>query len=333
MMTGTDWRKILPGLIISALALVVLLYLVDIRQMVEALRLADYRLVVLVFLITLLWLGVRTAVWRTLLQEQATPGQVFLTINEGYLLNNLLPFRLGEVGRAFLLSRKANLEFMRVFSTIFIERALDVAMAAGLLLSTLSFVVGASWARQAAIAAGSLVFTGLGVLYLLARNQDWALAQFEKLTARWPRLEKTGKVQLAAFTAGLAPLKDSRRFLRAVAWVTLNWLVAIVQFYVLLLAFFPDAQPLWAAFCLGVLALGIAVPSSPGAVGVHELAMVGALSVFGLDPSTSLAAALTAHLTNYLITGIIGAYALASDGLTLTGVYKDVRQISSDHKT
>jgi hypothetical protein len=61
---------------------------------------------------------------------------------------------------------------------------------------------------------------------------------------------------------------------------------------------------------------------------VLEAAMVGALSLFGLDLSTSLAAALMAHLTQYLVTGVIGIYALARDGLTLTGLYKDVRDIS-----
>ena len=59
----------------------------------------------------------------------------------------LLPFRLGEIGRALILSFKASLRFMFVFSTILIERAIDVAISAGLILVTLPFVVGASWAR------------------------------------------------------------------------------------------------------------------------------------------------------------------------------------------
>ena len=133
-----DWKRILPGLIVSAISLAVVFYIADIRLLVEALRLAG--------LLAVVWLGVRAIVWRTLLQEKATYKQVFSTVNEGYLLNNILPFRLGEVSRAFLLSGKAALSFWEVFSTILIERALDVAMAAGLLLSTLSFVVGASWA-------------------------------------------------------------------------------------------------------------------------------------------------------------------------------------------
>ena len=108
----------------------------------------------------------------------------------------------------------------------------------------------------------------------------------------------------------------------------LGWGLAILQFYVLYLAFFHQVELLWAAFSLGVMTMGVAVPSSPGSVGVFELSLVAALSVFGLDPSISLAAALTAHLSNYVLTGLIGSYALAKDGLTLTGVYKDIQEIS-----
>ncbi len=325
-----DWKRILPGLIVSAISLAVVFYIADIRLLVEALRLADYRLVALAGLLAVVWLGVRAIVWRTLLQEKATYKQVFSTVNEGYLLNNILPFRLGEVARAFLLSGKAALSFWEVFSTILIERALDVAMAAGLLLSTLSFVVGASWAWQAAVGTIALVLAGLAALYLLARNQEWALTQFEKLTSRWAVLNRIGRTQLPRFISGLSVLTDTSRFLRTIAWMIVNWGIALVQYYLLLLAFFPNGEFLWAAFSLAVTALGIAAPSSPGAVGVFELATVAALSVFGLSTSVALAYALTAHLLNYLITGVLGAYALARDGETISGLYYRLRRIPGD---
>jgi hypothetical protein len=167
------------------------------------------------------------------------------------------------------------------------------------------------------------------VLYLLARYRDWATCQFNKLAARWKWLQKLGGKQLPAFLSGLAVLTDLRCFLYAIFWSVLDWGIAVVQYYILTLAFFPHAQPLWAAFSLGVVALGIAAPSSPGAVGVMELSLVGALSAFGLDASTSLALALTAHLGNYLLTGILGAYGLSQDGETLSSLYLRARHIST----
>jgi uncharacterized protein (TIRG00374 family) len=312
------------------IALAVVFYFADFSQVIDALRLADYRLVFLVGLATLVWLGVRGILWRILLLEQATFRQTFLTVNEGYLINNVLPLRLGEVARAFLLSKKAPLGFLQVFSTIIIERALDLLIAAGLLLITLPFVVNASWAMQAAIGAGSLVLVGLAVLYLLARYPDWVIQQFEKITVRWPAIGRVGSEQLGIFLSGLSVLTDGKRFLRVFFWLIINWSVALFQYYTLLRAFYPQATLLWAAFSLGVVPLGAAAPSSPGAVGVLEASMVAALSVFGLDASTSLAVAITGHAINYLVTGVIGIYALVLDGVQISRVgdfYRQLRDI------
>ena len=74
-------------------------YIADLDRFVDALRLADYRLIAVAVLTTVLWLLVRAQAWHTLLREQATFRQVFRTVNEGYLLNNILPFRLGATAR------------------------------------------------------------------------------------------------------------------------------------------------------------------------------------------------------------------------------------------
>ena len=320
---GSEWWRILPGLVISLISLGLVFYFADIKKLGEALRLADYRYVILSMLVTLFWLGVRGMVWRTLLQDKASYGAVFWSLNEGYLLNNLLPFRLGEFGRAFLLARKSRLEFWQVLSTVVIERILDLALAVSLLFSTLPFVVGATWAREAA------VLLGFVALYVLARNQECALRLFSRVGQRWPILIRLGGNAVTSLLSGLGVLNDGTRFLRALGWVLLNWLVAIGQYFLMLNAFFPEAKLFWAVFSLGVASLGIAAPSSPGALGVLELSIVGSLSLFGLDASTALAMAITIHLLQYLITGALGAFALARDGESLIGLYRKLRARSN----
>ena len=315
---------------ISLLSLAVVFYFADLRQLRDALKLADYRLVLVGLVGSLLWLAVRGLAWRALLKQSASFSQVFLSLNEGYLLNNFLPFRLGEVGRAFLLARKAGLDFWRVISSILIERSLDLFLAAGLLFSTLPLVAGASWARQAAIIVGIAVLAGMVVLYLLALNRDWALRLFDRLAGRWSLLKRLGGKILPAFLSGLSILTEGLQFVRAAGLMILDWMLALLQYYLLMRAFLPEAKPLWVAFSLGVTALGIAIPSSPGAVGVMELSLVGALSIFGLNPSTALAFALTSHFIQYLTTGVIGIYALAKDGESLAGLYHRVRGIKKD---
>ncbi len=264
-----DWRKLVPGLIISAIAVVAILYFVDLRRLLGALQQADYRYIALFFGISIAWLAVRGLVWRTLLQEQASFSQVFLTLNEGYLLNNILPFRLGELGRAFLLSKKANLGFLQVFSTILIERALDVAFAAGLLFATLPFVMRVNLAWQAAVTMGSLVIVGLALLYLAGTQpKSWALQQYDRLVNRFPKLQRLiGQQQLTAFFTGLGALTDGKRFLKVILLMLVNWGIALLQFFILLRGYLPDAQPVMGCVHNGSDGIGCRSPIISGCGG------------------------------------------------------------------
>jgi uncharacterized protein (TIRG00374 family) len=322
-----DWRRLLPGFLISAVSLAIVLYLAKPQRIVDALRQSDLRLVIGGGAFTLAWLLVRGMAWRTLLQEKVTLSQTFFTLNEGYLLNNFLPFRLGEVSRAYLLGQKSGLGFWRVLSSILIERALDVLLAASLLLGTLPFVTGVTNARGAAMGIGGIVLVGMVGLYLVARYPEKVMRLYERLTSRIGFLSRLGKQVLPSFFSGLAVLTERGRFLRAGVWFLLNLTVAMVQYTVFLLAFFPHARPLWAIFCLAVSSLGVALPSSPGGLGVFEGAVVGALAVFNLDSSNALAYAFTMHFWNYLITGLLGSYALARDGESILHLYDRVRKV------
>ena len=325
-----DLRRIIPGVIISIVSLAIVLYFADLGELWDALVLADSRLILLAVLLILLWLMVRGLFWRTLLQDKAAYMDVFWTLNEGYLINNLLPFRLGEVARAFLLGKKAGLSFWEILPSILIERIMDITYAIGLFFLLLPFVVGISGQGSFAIVMGAGILLVFLVLYLLARNQDWALRMNEKIGQRFPIIRRLTAKIVPSFITGLAVLTDGRRFLRAVGWVTLNWAIAFLEYYVLVLAFVPEAKLLWSSFSLIVAALGIAVPSSPGGVGVFEAAMVGALALFGVNASAALAAAITAHVIQYAITGVLGIFALVRDGESLTGLYKRVRSIQSE---
>jgi uncharacterized protein (TIRG00374 family) len=319
-------RRWLPGVIISLVAIAAILYFVDLKRFMEAIRSANYWLLLAVFVSSVAWLAVRGMVWRTLLRDKATYRDTFLTICEGYLLNNFLPFRLGEIGRAFLLGRKSKLGFMEVLPTIIIERILDLAFAAAILLSAVPFVVGATGAGKIAIIIGGVVVSGLALLYFLARNQDWAVGMFQRLSTRWPGLKKQGESFLASLFSGLSILTDNWLFIRVMLWMILNWGISIFQFYLLILAFFPQATPVWSLFGLGAVAFGNAIPSLPGAVGTFEGSFGGAITLLSGDQSTALAASLTAHLFNYLSTGIIGLYALSREGETLMGIYRQLRE-------
>ncbi len=318
-------RRWLPGVVISLIAILAIIHFVDLNRFIAAVRSANYWLILFAWPVMIIWLMVRGIVWRTLLRGRASYRDVFWTLCEGYLLNTVLPFRLGEVGRAFLLGRKARLGFMDVLSTIIIERVMDVAFSAAILLSAVPFVVGAAGAGRIALVIGALVVVGMVVLYLLARNQVWALAMFKRLSGHWPKLQKFGGEMLDSLFSGLAILTDGWLFVRFLFWMAVNWAIAVGQFWLLLLAFYPQARLLWSLFGLGAVAFGNAIPSLPGAIGTYEGALGGALTILSGDQSTALAAALTAHLTSIFLNVLLGAIALSREGETLMGVYRQLR--------
>jgi len=324
-----DIRRWLPGAIVSILLIASILYYVDLAAVVRAIANANPAILLVAFATGFVWLFIRAQVWRTLLRDRASFSDTFWTIGEGYLLNNFLPFRLGEVGRAYLISRKSEVTFMEAIPTIIIERAMDLGYSAIILLAALPFVVGSEGAQQIAIVIGVVVIVAFVILYLLARYNQWALNLFHKLSARWPSIQRLGGNFLEQFFTGLGVLTDGWLFLRFLFWMTLNWAIAIVSYYLIIRAFFPQAQVVWGMFGLGAAAFGGAIPSLPGAVGTFEGAFGGAITLLTGDQSTALAVALTGRLYNYINSGVIGGIGLLRDGQTLSGIYGELKKLTS----
>ena len=180
---------------------------------------------------------------------------------------------------------------------------------------------------------GILVLVGFVILYLLARYNQWALGVFHRLTAHWPSLQKLGGNFLEQFFTGLGVLTDGWLFLRFLFWMTLNWAIAIFSYYLIIRAFFPQAQVTWGMFGLGAAAFGGAIPSLPGAVGTFEGAFGGAITLLTGDQSTALAVALTGRLYNYINSGVIGGIGLLRDGQTLSGIYGELKKLTSGRST
>lgn len=320
--------RMLPGLVITAVAVAALLYFVDLDELGIALAAVDYSVLPLVVLIFFGTLAGRAMAWRTILKEQAPFRETFFVLNQGYLLNNILPFRLGELGRALLLAGRVGQSFWQVLSTIVVERVFDMGIAVGLLLVSLPLVSGAEQARAAAPLAGGLVLVGFALLYLMAVNPQRVQAILTALSKPWPRVQTWLAAQSSNFLEGLSALRDFRRFLKVLFWMLLTWFFNVAWYYVLMRSFFPEATWLWAVFAIGVSSLGVALPSSPAYIGVLEVALVGALSVFGADEAVALAYAVVAHILYFVLTGLLGIIGFWRQGQSLGEIYAQLRNRS-----
>jgi hypothetical protein len=227
----------------------------------------------------------------------------------GFATNNLLPGRLGEFWRAYLLGRKRNVSKTFALATVFVERVFD-----GLTLLALLFLVSTTiqlpgWSRQVELFAAA-IFLGatLFVLILLRAPRliqtplHRLVGSFHGGAASWIA------VRFDAFVDGLAPLRAGS-ILLAAAGVSIGiWLCELASYLVLSRGTalgLPSTLEIPAiGLALVTINLGIMVPSGPGYVGTQEFFGTAALGVVGANPQAALALIVVSHVVQYaLITG------------------------------
>jgi uncharacterized membrane protein YbhN (UPF0104 family) len=278
---------------------------------------------------------VRVPRWRIMLRHDDGRAirwpALWHPIAIGFACNNVLPFRLGEVVRVGAVSRLAPVAVASSLSSLAVERLVDGLTVVGLFLAALvladlppDITVRGVVVRDAAVRFGvlGLVALGLGLAVVTRRGLAIGLAR---------RLTPAGRVRdfAVAFTGrivdGLASLGDPKRATLVLAWSLALWLVNAAAFWIGFAAFGIDVPFVGALILQGVLVFAIAVPQAPGYVGGFELAIVGALALFGVDERLALAYAVTYHVTTFLPITLLGAWSLIRTGLSL----RDARAISS----
>jgi len=329
MRTRADWLRAGSGLLVSILAAGVLIWLIDVRQVIRAVSRLNIAYLVPIFLLSLISFGTRSAGWKTILPGEISVWEVFLIVNAGYFLNTIFPFRLGEVGRAVLL-KPAGIDFWEAVPTIILERIFDFIFAAALFLGALPFVLDVNRGGGYAASVAGVVVLGLLGLFLFVRYQNRIFTWLEGVDFLGAKVKSWIQTRLRSFLSGLSILSDPVRFSRAFLWMALSWGLALGVQYLLLRAFLPEARLLWAVFALGAVALGVSIPSSPGNIGVYEASLVAALTVFEIEGAVAFAYALVSHGINLSITTLVGSYTVVQQGFELRSVYEVDRRISKE---
>jgi hypothetical protein len=327
------WQIGLLGAVVSLLAVYFVASQMNIAEMTAAFSSARYEFLLLCALLLTLGLSTRAVRWQRLLGSRLTIWRAFHILNISYLVNGLLPLRIGEVGRIFLATRiEPPVPPLLTTSTILVERLLD--LLAVVLLIALALLGGSvpNELRAAALLFGSAALIGFFVLALLAQRRDWTQAFVIRLAQRFPPLARW---QVGAwvghFLDGLAPLTRPASLLTALLWTGVSWGLSVAAGYVLMYAFFPSAS--WAATALFIAAaaLAIAVPAVPGNIGTYEASIVFALSAmnYGEPYGTAVAFAVVVHGVNLILYAILGVIGFVEEGISLAQLSQGVEKMTN----
>jgi uncharacterized protein (TIRG00374 family) len=291
------------GVLISLAALVLVATRIDLGDARAAFRDADYRWIVPAAACSFASVVFRAARWRALLFPAAIRlGRVFGILAIGQSVTALLPFRLGDVARIYLLGDLEGRSKAWALSTIVLERVLDIITLVVIMLLLLPFVPFPAWVLTAAGVGAAIVAAALAVMCAAWFGR-------ERLTAVAPALLRlsperwAGRLRALAVSAvdGLAVLGNPPALLRAAAWSAMAWLATGVTLWMTLAAFGIPQSFSTAMFVLVVSAIAIAVPLAPGAVGVYHAAVIEALVlVTDTSPGTAASYAVTTHVLLFL---------------------------------
>jgi glycosyltransferase 2 family protein len=324
-------RRIVAGLIGAVLAVALLYWAfrgVHLEEVLQQLRGADpWPLVLGVFLASLTFI-MRLVRWRLLLRDESgaplKPWPLWHATAIGFMANNLLPFRAGELVRVFAATKLSGARFTATMSSIAVERIFDGLatiglFAVGLLVSDLpsgAVVGGVTLARAAQVA---------GLLALGALLAAVAVVAFPLLAERVVRrlLPAGGFADrivglIDGVRHGLASLRSPALLTGVVFWSLALWLVNALAMWVSFAAFDIPVGFAGALVLQGVLVIGISVQLTPGFVGQFEAAIVAALALYGISNEVASSYAIAYHGATFVPITLAGAWSLARTPVALS---------------
>jgi uncharacterized protein (TIRG00374 family) len=313
------------GLVISAVALVLALLGIDLREAAGGLAGARYVYLIPAGLSLLAYLIVRSIRWQVMFRSDVGFRRCFWITNIGYLVSNVLPFRLGDPARAVAIGLDGKAKVSTALSTVVVERVLDMLMVVLLLAVTLPFVEQAGWLQGAGVVAGIAGVIALGVMIVLALRPNWVRHLARWFLARMKRLNAERWLgMLDGLLDGLVALRSPRRLGTLFAWSILTWVFVVGYYWAMLWAFLDRPPLLQGSFLTCAIGLGMAVPSAPGAVGMFELVARYALELpFGVSEEQAVAIAFASHAFQYILSNLLGLIGLPQLGLSLGRLRSD----------
>jgi uncharacterized protein (TIRG00374 family) len=301
------------GVAISVVALLVVVRSVDVAAAWATLKTADPRWIVALLAFVVLDVLLRALRWQVLLSPLArVPYPTTLaSLLVGYLANNVLPARLGEVVRSHDLGTRTGLSRSMILGTIVIERVVDTMVVVS--IAAVSILVLSVRGIVASAVLVGFALTALLVVVVLVGIYAHRLPGAERLRTflgRWPRVRDV----LVRLRDGLSVASNVRAMALAIALSIASWSCTVLAFAAAAQAVGVEPTLGQAALLAAGTNLATAIPAGPGYVGTYELAAVTIAASVGIDREPALAFAILVHVATLAVTSIGGAIAFVFGG-------------------
>jgi uncharacterized protein (TIRG00374 family) len=339
-------RRFWIGLAISLVFLALFLRGENFGEIKDAFEQANYFIAALSLPVYFLGIWVRTIRWQYLLRPIARPStmRLYPVVIIGLMANNIIPARVGELVRAYILGERERVSKASALGTIAVDRLFDGLTLIPILLLFAPFVGGEDtfelgWLNISvsfeglAIIMAVLFGIALAVLFVLAFSERWRGridGMIHRLTPERFRPSVEGIAH--SFFRGLESLRSPADL--GIAWVmsTISWVLEATMYYMVGLAF-DIHEPFYVYLLMTAAAnLAIAVLASQGGIGPFELVVKQTMIAAGVASETAAAYAIGLHALVLLPVIALGLYFLSTMGLSVGDMFRR-STIEDDDKT
>jgi uncharacterized protein (TIRG00374 family) len=309
--------QILLGLAVSAGLLVYFFWDVDLAVIATRLRGTLWTFLALSIALNFASVWARAWRWGYLFPPGPRPSRLFRSLLIGYMGNNLLPLRAGEVVRVYVASRHGP-RFWTTFATVVVERVLD-GLALGLIVAGLLFLVPVTAEmRWSIVLFLALDLAGIVVLATIATAPGVCRVLIETIFHRVGWLERRLLGLLDTMTEGLRGIRSPRHAIPVLLSSVAIWMLLALSVWTAMHAAHLDLPLVASWVVLAFLGLGVSLPSSPGFVGVIQAAAVLALALFAVPRAEALSFSLLIHASQFFPLTAVGLVCLLLEHVSLT---------------
>ena len=288
----------------------------------SALREANYIFILPALVAYFIGVWFRAVRWRFLLKplRSISANHLFPTVVIGYLANNVLPLRAGEVVRAYILGEEQRLSKMSILGTIVVERIFDGLSLLFLVVVVLLLrLVDMPDLLQTVAQIAGIVFVGALVFFFVVALSEKRTARFIALVVRFlpHRLGDQVSGMASRFVEGFKVLQSPLNLAVVFGTSVLVWLFEATMYFIMVYAF--DLEPNFPVILLMTAAanLALTVPSSSGGIGVFEFFAKTTLVLFGAAEAIAVSYAILLHAVLLIPVSLLGFFFLWQANLSL----------------
>lgn len=326
--------NLILGLVVGGLFVWLAFRGTDFEGVKASFREADYIYIIPVVFLSSIVQILRSYRWGIILEPMAKISQrtLFAITSVGFMAISLLPVRMGEIVRPYLVSQKSPVKISSSLATIVVERVFDMLTLMIFLLIVLVKVELPRWIFRSACTVLFIFIPLLLLLIFLAVKREVSAKGIDRILGKLPHKISSRLMRLFhSFIDGLQVLPDLKRTISVVFLSILIWGLIGMATYILFYSFpSMDQLPLTAGYAVLVItALGITLPTAPGFIGNYHFSCVIGLTLFGVPKTDALTFAILLHFLQFSVLILLGLIFLPFMKVSLPMLFKKSEQITS----